>query len=247
MASSGTQPPPGSAAGTPTRPAATGSFDPAWRRLPVVASPETTVVATPPARPVRFRSALPQCAPEDRPYPPSAPLHAGHPAYLVFQSEARTGWRISVPDLGIQVDETAPYQLYVLLHARDYVNSLAGAHTATLTWATPTPGATDCAFPFWLKRGSHLSLTVTQAGTSRRLSGRLTWTTFGPNARAVGHPGQKIQISYRVGHKHVLVRTLATDAEGRYTTTVTSGPRLWQARYAGIVTSNAGISPAVTG
>jgi hypothetical protein len=127
------------------------------------------------------------------------------------------------------------------------VNSLAGAHTATLTWATPSPGATDCSFPFWLKRGSTLSLTVTRVGDARRLSGRLTWTTFGPNARAVGHAGQKIRIRYRVGDTFTRVRTVTTDAEGRYTTTVESGSHIWQARYKGIVTSNADDSPEVSG
>jgi hypothetical protein len=212
-----------------------------------------TLIATPPVQAARTRPGLPTCPESDRPYPPSTQLRATGPSSLYFvNSSAPAGWRIDVPDLGItshDFDDPPPDQIatVVYLYARDFENSQAGPHTATLTWPASTPGAHNCKYPFWLKHASKLSMTVTQSGGTRRITGRLTQAMFGRDVRNVGNPGQRIQIRYRVGRKYVYLRTVTTEADGSYTMTVTAKQHIWQAIYAGISTANGLRSHEVTG
>jgi hypothetical protein len=238
----------GSSARTQTRPARTGSAEVSTP----TSRPHATLIASPPATPARIRSGLPTCARNDRPYPGAAPLRTVKPATLYFvNSAAPAGWRLDVPDLGIVGhdfdDPLDQVPTVVHLYARDFENSQAGPHTATLTWPPATSGGQDCKYTFWLKRGSKLSMTVTPVGAARRITGQLTWTSFGRQPRDVGHSGQTIRIRYREGRKYVYLRPVTTDDDGRYEMTITAGQHIWQATYAGIATANGLYSPEVTG
>jgi hypothetical protein len=224
-----------SAARRPAAPSAAVTPPRGDRTLSPAEAMAPPVSALPAARPVRIRSGLTKCSAEDLPYPQAIALHGTGPVYRYFNS-TRPGWRFDVPDLGIT--SSAPDQGLVTLYARDFANSDAGVHTATLTWASGS-GRQQCTFPFRLQRRSELSMTVTRSGAGRHIAGRLTWASFGPNAHTVGHAGQRIRIRYRDKRKYTYVRTVTTDADGRYALTVAAGQDLWQATYAGTITASA--------
>lgn len=155
-------------------------------------------------------------------FTPRSVVLKGKPKALKFNVPDVSDWKVRIPDANV---DAAPGRRVKTFYAKDFRNSDAGLHQATVS-----RGTESCASSFRLMRGSLVTLLVTHKHPYRFVGGSVQRFNFGPEGGRSFLPGARVAIQRQTkSGKWVTHKIGTTNKKGIFVTRVKIGKRNWRA------------------
>lgn len=159
----------------------------------------------------------------------------GRPKALKFDVPGVSDWKVRIPDANV---DAAPGQRVKTFYAKDFRNSDAGLHQATVS-----RGTESCASTFRLRRGSLVTLLITHKHPYRFVGGSVQRFNFGPEGGRSFLPGARVAIQRHDPKRGWIThRVLTTNKKGVFVTRLKIGKRTWRAVFNSTTTTEGSTS-----
>ncbi|GAB3279198.1 hypothetical protein GCM10027456_71520 [Kineosporia babensis] len=193
----------------------------------------TTALAVPPEV-VESGAADVTTAAADCNFTPRSVVLKGRPKSLKFSVPEATDWNVRIPDANV---DAAPGRRVKTFYPKDFANSDAGLHQATVS-----RGTESCASNFRLRRGSLLTLLVTHKHPYRFVGGSVQRFNLGPKGGRSFLPGARVELQRWTKDGWVTHRMLTTNKKGIFVTRLKIGKRAWRAKFTSTSTTQGSVS-----